>query len=207
MALLDLEALRRTPLVTSPFSYVVVPGFVPREAAQAIRQDFPEIPYAGLLPLEATSPGPGFNALVEELTGPALTTCFAEKFGLDLTGRPIMVTLRGRTQARDGRIHTDSEAKLITALIYFNEGWESQGGRLRLLRGPDDINDMVAEVPPELGTLIAFRRSGNSYHGHEPHIGVRRSVMVNWMNSGLAAQRELMRHRLSAQAKRILQYD
>lgn len=82
MALLDLEALRRTPLVTSPFSYVVVPGFVPRQAAQAMRQDFPEIPYPGLLPLEATSPGP------------ALTACLAEKFGLDLAGRAIIVALR-----------------------------------------------------------------------------------------------------------------
>jgi hypothetical protein len=77
---------------------------------------------------------------------------------------------------------------------------------LRLLRGPDDLNDVIAEVPPELGTLIAFKRSDKSYHGHEPYVGVRRYVMVNWMSSGLAAQRELMRHKLSAQAKKMLHY-
>jgi hypothetical protein len=203
MALLDLDALRRAPLATDPFSYVVVPGFLPRAAAAAVARDFPDISHPGLLPLEATAPGPAFSAMVKELTGLGLAACFAEKFGIDLAGRPTMVTVRGRTQARDGRIHTDSEAKLITALIYLNDEWESPGGRLRLLRGPDDLEDMVAEVVPALGTLVAFRRSQNSFHGHEPHIGVRRSVMINWMSSGLTAQRELMRHRLSAQAKKI----
>jgi SM-20-related protein len=204
MALLDLDALRRAPLTTDPFSYVVVPGFLPRAAAEAVARDFPAIAHPGLLPLEATTPGPAFNAMVEELTAPALAACFAEKFAIDLAGRPTMVTLRGRTQARDGRIHTDSVGKLVTALIYFNDEWENPGGRLRLLRGPDDLDDMADEVAPALGTLVAFRRSQKSFHGHEPHIGVRRSVMINWMSTGIIAQRELMRHRLSAQAKRFL---
>lgn len=206
MALLDLEAFRQAKLATEPFKYVVVPGFLRADTAQAVRQDFPEIEYPGLLPVEATQPRPGFAALISELTGPNVAAAFSEKFGLDLTGRPTMVTVRGRAQEKDGRIHTDSEAKLVTALLYFNEGWESQGGRLRLLRGPDDLNDVIAEVPPELGTLIAFKRSDKSYHGHEPYVGVRRYVMVNWMSSGLAAQRELMRHKLSAQAKKMLHY-
>ncbi len=65
---------------------------------------------------------------------------------------------------------------------------------------------MIAEVPPNLGTLIAFKRSDKSFHGHEPYVGVRRYVMINWMTSGLAAQRELMRHKLSAQTKKVLNY-
>ena len=44
----------------------------------------------------------------------------------------------------------------------FDDGWEADGGRLRLLRRPDDLNDMIAEVPPTAGTLIAFRRSDRS---------------------------------------------
>jgi hypothetical protein len=63
---------------------------------------------------------------------------------------------------------------------------------------------MIAEVPPDSGTLVAFRRADNSYHGHEPYVGVRRYVMINWMASSFAAQRELMRHRISAQAKRLV---
>jgi hypothetical protein len=174
--------------------------------AHKVSQDFPVIDSPGLLPLEATTPGPAFTAMINELTGPAVTAAFSEKFGVDLSDRATMVTLRGRAQDKDGRIHTDSTAKLVTALLYFNEGWEAPGGRLRLLRGPDDLSDMIAEVPPALGTLVAFKRSDNSYHGHEPFTGVRRYVMINWMTSGLAAQRELMRHKLSARAKKVLNY-
>jgi hypothetical protein len=206
MALINYTAFRQADLATEPFKYVVMPGFVQDCEAKSIRRDFPDIAYPGLLPVEATTAGPAFLALIDELTGPKLAAAFSEKFDVDLTGRPIMVTVRGRCQAKDGRIHTDSAAKLVTALLYFNDGWEAQGGRLRLLRGPNDLNDMIAEVPPELGTLVAFMRSDNSFHGHEPYVGVRRYVMINWMTSGIAAQRELLRHKLSAKAKKIMQY-
>lgn len=206
MTILDIDALRAAPLATEPFLYSVVPHFIRAEQAGAVRADFPSIEYPGLLPLEATSPGPLLKALVAELTGPAITAALSEKFAVDLTGRPTMITMRGRCQEKDGRIHTDSEAKLLTTLLYFNESWEAEGGRLRLLRGPDDVNDYLAEVPPNLGTLVAFKRSDKSYHGHEPFVGVRRYLMINWMTSGLAAQRELMRHKISAQAKKVLNY-
>src|SRR5947209_15008717 len=44
--------------------------------------------------------------------------------------RPSMVTVRGRAQRKDGRIHADSKSKLITVLIYMNATWEAPGGRL-----------------------------------------------------------------------------
>ncbi|EKN00588.1 MULTISPECIES: 2OG-Fe(II) oxygenase [unclassified Acidocella] len=206
MPILDLDRFARTKLTTAPFKHMVVSDFIAADQKQAVLRDFAAIDHAGLLPVEATRPGPSFTALIDELTGPALTLAVSRKFGIDLTDRPTMVTIRGRAQEKDGRIHTDSETKLITALLYFNEEWQSQGGRLRLLRTADDLNDIITEVPPSLGTLVAFQRSDNSFHGHEPFVGVRRYVMINWMASGFSAQRELMRHRLSAQAKRLLNY-
>jgi hypothetical protein len=181
-----------------------VPNFIRPADAAAIREDFPAIADPGLLPVEATLYGHRFGALIRELQSPAVARAFSEKFAIDLAGRPTMITVRGRCQAKDGRIHPDSEAKLVTALLYFNETWENQGGRLRLLRSATDLNDVIAEVPPDSGTLVAFKRSDCSYHGHEPYVGVRRYVMINWMASGFAAQRELMRHRLSAQVKRLM---
>jgi hypothetical protein len=203
MGLLYLDALRNAPLTTDPFTFAVVPGFVPPEQQAAIRRDFPDIAYPGLLPVEATRHGPHFAALIEELQSREVAAAFSEKFGIDLTGRATMITVRGRCAERDGRIHTDSESKVVTALLYFNESWEAGGGRLRLLRRPDDLQDMIAEVPPESGTLIAFRRSDRSFHGHEPFVGVRRYVMINRMASSFAAKRELLRHRISATAKRV----
>jgi len=202
MALLDLEAFRRAPVARDPFMFTVVPGFVQPAEAAAIRGDFPAIAYPGLLPVEATTFGPVFGALIEELQSEKVARAFSQAFDIDLVGRSTMITVRGRCQERDGRIHTDSTTKVVTALLYFNDAWEAEGGRLRLLRRADDLNDMIAEAPPNCGTLVAFRRSDCSFHGHEPFVGVRRYVMINWMASTFAARRELLRHRISAGVKR-----
>ena len=202
MPLLRLDALQEAPLTREPFYSTVVRDFVSPDDAVAIRQDFPDIGYAGLLPVEATRGGPRFAALIEALRGRDLARAMSEKFDIDVSDKSVMITVRGRCAERDGRIHTDSECKLVTALLYFNESWDAQGGRLRLLRRPDDLNDMIAEVPPDSGTLVAFRRSDCSWHGHEPFVGVRRYVMINWMASSFAAKRELFRHHVSAVAKR-----
>lgn len=204
MSILRLDALRQAHVTTDPFRFVVVPNFVDAAAAAAIRDAFPRIGAPGLFPVEATEFGPAFGALLAEMRGPALAAAFSTLFDIDVRERPMMVTVRGRCQERDGRIHTDSEAKLVTALLYFNDGWEARGGRLRLLRGPDDLNDMIAEVPPGLGTLVAFRRSDRSFHGHEPFVGVRRYVMLNYMANSFVAKKELLRHAVSARVKRGL---
>jgi SM-20-related protein len=203
MGFLDLEAFRRAPLTRSPFTFTVVPNILVPGALAQLKADFPVLAHPGLYPVEAAKGGPSFAALIEELSQEAVARAFSEKFEIDLVSRPLMITVRGRCQEKDGAIHTDTAAKLVTALLYLNEPWEAEGGRLRLLRGPSDLDDMIGEVPPEGGTLIAFRRSDASFHGHKPYSGVRRYVMFNWMANTLAARREIARHRLSAGVKRI----
>jgi hypothetical protein len=206
MSLIDLEAFRQAPLVREPLNFTVIKDVIRPADAVAIRADFPDIADSGLLPVEATHYGPKFRQLLDELKSEEVARAFSEKFGVNLVGRPQMITVRGRCAAKDGRIHTDTPTKLITVLIYFNEPWEAKGGRLRLLRSPTDLTDMIGEVPPECGTMIAFRRSDKSWHGHEPYEGVRRYVMINWMTSDFAAQREMFRHRLSARAKQAISF-
>jgi hypothetical protein len=114
-----------------------------------------------------------------------------------------MITVRGRCRASDGQIHTDSTSKVVTCLLYLNDPWGEAGGRLRLLRDPGNIDSTIAEVPPNGGTLVAFRRTDNSWHGHKPFEGERRYVMFNWVVSQAALDRELGRHKLSAKLKRL----
>jgi hypothetical protein len=204
MPLLDFEALQRAPLLREPFTFTVVRDAIRPADAAAIRDDFPQIEEPGLLPVEATLYGPLFRRLIEELKSEETARAFSEKFGVNLVRRPRMITVRGRCAAKDGRIHTDTATKLITVLIYFNDHWEAKGGRLRLLRSATDLDDIIGEVPPNLGTMIAFRRSDKSFHGHAPYEGVRRCVMINWMTSDFAATRELFRHRVSARAKQAM---
>ena len=128
---------------------------------------------------------------------------FAAKFDIDLEGRPVMITVRGHTRAKDGRIHTDSKSKLLTALIYFNDDWNAEGGRLRLLRSSSDLEDYAAEVPPDKGTLLAFRCTENAWHGHKPFVGQRRAIQLNWVNSRLMCWFEQGRHWQAAVTKPI----
>ncbi|WP_416899938.1 MAG: 2OG-Fe(II) oxygenase [Minwuia sp.] len=112
-------------------------------------------------------------------------------------------TVRGATQLKDGQIHTDSLSKLITVLIYLNPPWKDEGGRLRVLRCGDDLNDYAEEIEPSSGNLMIFRRSDRSWHGHEPFQGRRRTIQINWVTSQAVADRERKRHRVSATLKRL----
>jgi hypothetical protein len=202
--MLNLDAFGATPLIQEPFDYLVLPGFIKPEARAAINADFPLVEKPGSFPLSEVRYGPVFTALVDELRGPEVRQAFEEKFAIDLKGRPTMITVRGRCSERDGQIHTDSLSKLITVLIYLNPAWEEAGGRLRLLRSATDLDDVIAEIPPEEGTLVTFRRSDNSYHGHKPFTGPRRVIQLNWVVSNEVLRYETARHRVSAFFKRIL---
>jgi SM-20-related protein len=200
---LDLERFAATPLISDPFDHVIVPGFVRAAACAEIESDFPAIGSGGSYPAASLSGGANFDAFLGELESQAMRKAVEAKFGIDLTGRPTMVTLRGQSRARDGRIHTDSATKLMTALIYMNPVWEADGGRLRLLRDAEDIENYAAEVPPARGTLLIFRCTPNAYHGHKPFVGQRRSIQLNWLTSSAVLKRELTRHGLSAWTKRL----
>lgn len=205
---LDTAGFLATPLQTSPFPYLVMEGFVKPPAAAAARAGFPGFGFGGVVPAPTKqflgTLEPGFAALLAALRSAETTDAFARKFGVELSPDALMVTLRDRCRLQDGRIHTDSESKVVTALIYLNESWTAEGGRLRLLRRGDDIDDMIAEVPPLDGTLVTFRRTDNSWHGHKPHVGIRRYIMLNWMVDAAAARREIARHTMTAAWKRLL---
>jgi SM-20-related protein len=203
MAALNFEALRSTPTVPEPFPHLVVPRFVMSDSLVKIEGQYPRLDSPGSFPLDGLTYGPAFQTLLDELNGPKFRKLCEEKFQVDLTGRPTTITVRGRCGTRDGNIHTDSETKIITVLLYMNSGWEQSGGRLRLVRSPTDIEDVIVEVPPVEGTLVAFRRTDNSYHGHKPFIGPRRVIQFNWVTDCSAERRGIWRHRLSAWAKKL----
>jgi SM-20-related protein len=204
MQLFDLAALRAVPLAREPFEYFVLPGFVLPQAREAINAAYPRIDQPGSFPVRQLHYGPAFGSLIEALEGPEMRAIFEDKFGIDLTDRPTTITVRGRCGAKDGSIHTDTASKLLTVLIYLNPRWEGSGGCLRLLRSPTDLEDVIVEVPPVEGTLLAFRRSDNSWHGHKPFIGPRRVIQLNWVTGQGAARSQIFRHHVSAWFKRML---
>ncbi|HYM19195.1 MAG TPA: 2OG-Fe(II) oxygenase [Micropepsaceae bacterium] len=199
----DLSALEAAPVAKSPFPYLIVPGFLRAEARDRISADFPPIGHPGSFPLPSLNYGPAFASFVKDLESPEISLVVGRKLGLDLSSKPTMITVRGQSRAADGKIHTDSRTKLVTALIYMNDAWESPRGRLRLVRSADNLNDVVAEVPPERGTLLLFRNDANAWHGFEPYQGPRRVVQLNWVTSASVVRKEQRRHRISAFFKRL----
>lgn len=205
MSVLNFAALENTPLVSEPYEHLVVPGFISPECCEQINRDFPAIDQGGSFPLDSLTYGPNFAGLAEALLSTEMRNAFAQKFLMDLTGRPATLTVRGRTRQKDGQVHTDGASKLVTVLIYLNSGWGSDGGCLRLLR-TQNIDDVITEVRPEAGTLIAFRCRDNAWHGHKPFVGERRSLQLNWVMHEAAARNNIWRHRLSAFVKRVTSF-
>jgi hypothetical protein len=200
---IDLDAFEAAPAAREPFAYAMVPGFVKRAAMPAINADYPLVTHPGSFPLPTLKYGPAFAELMDAIQGPEFTRAVEKKLGIDLTGRPTMVTARGISAARDGQIHTDSRTKLVTVLIYMNNDWEAKTGRLRLLRGPGDLEDMIAEVPPDQGTLLVFKNEPHAWHGFHPFEGPRRMIQLNWVTDQGVVRREQFRHRVSAFFKRL----
>lgn len=192
MSLINIDALRAAQLQTDPFDFLVVPGFLDAATLARVNGDYPAIDTAANHALENLTYGASFAALMDELRSPALASVLGEKFGMELTALPTTVTVRKFCERTDGNIHTDHKSKVITVLVYFNEQWEHEAGQLRLLRSGDDIENYAAQVPPLGGTLLAFRRTNHSWHGHTRFVGERRMVQVNYLDQSplaIAAQR------------------
>ncbi len=201
--MLNLENVRQAQVSTKPFSYFLADNVLDAGTLAAVTRDFPQITQSGVFPLEELSAGKAFQNLIDDIKSADLETVVGNKLGVDLSGLPLMITVRGMCHRRDGRIHTDSEDKVVTCLLYLNEPWAEGSGRLRLLRNGRDIEDYITEIPPDGGTLVAFRRSDNSWHGHMPFEGPRRYVMFNWVRSEAALAKNVLRHRVSAGIKRL----
>jgi len=203
MTYLNLEALAAAPVAAKPFEYLILKDFVRPEQAAAIGRDYPVIDKAGSFTLEDVGVSGALAGLIAEMDGPAFRAAIEKKFHLNLSGYPTLFTVRGVCGEGDGQIHTDSKTKIVTVLLYLNEAWAPDGGRLRLLRNGDNLDDVIAEAPPDFGTLLAFVRSENSWHGHKPFAGPRRVLQMNWVTSNRSAAWHQFRHRVSAAVKRL----
>lgn len=203
LPLLDIDALRATPLKTEPYDYFVVPNFIRAAEFDKVISDFPHIASTGSIPPSELEIKGAFDQLLKELEGPELRKAIEEKFDLDLSDRPTMITVRGNCARNNGKIHTDTTSKIITVLLYMNQEWDKDGGRLRILRSGTDLNDVAEEVSPNGGTLLVFKRSDKSWHGHEPFEGPRRAIQLNWVTNDEVVAHEQRRHRFTMFLKRI----
>lgn len=201
--ILDFDAVRQAAVHTEHFPYFVLDNVFNSTAMTKLIKDFPLVKFPGSVHPDALSYGNSFKQLIEELNGDTLRALIEEKFDINLKDKPTMLTVRGHTRQKDGRIHTDTTSKLVTVLIYFNETWPHQAGRLRLLKDGDSLDHYFDEVTPTIGKLLAFKVTDNCWHGHHAHIGQRQSIQFNYMASKQEADREINKHRRSSKLKQL----
>jgi SM-20-related protein len=187
--LLDIESLRSAKPETDPIPFLVTPRFLKPAALEAVSRDFPKVSEPRNHGVKGLDYGPSFEKLLDELADPEWIRLLGEKLGVpDLADLPYNTTIRTYCEASDGHIHTDHWSKVVTVLIYPNREWTAEGGRLRILRSKTDLEDFVTEVTPSDGTMLAFRRTPRSFHGHHRHVGPRQLIQISWLRSNPIAR-------------------
>ena len=184
MKLLNIAAFENTPLQQDPFEFLIARDLMSAEALAQVNRDYPVIDRPANYRPDEVRYGPAFGQLLDELESADFQSAVERKFGVDLENTSRNLTVRKYSEASDGNIHTDHWSKVVTVLMYFNREWPHEGGRLRLLRSRDDIDDYAVETLPVGGTLLAFRRCNHSFHGYRRYEGERRMLQLNWVKSG-----------------------
>ncbi|HET7335670.1 MAG TPA: 2OG-Fe(II) oxygenase [Rhizomicrobium sp.] len=201
--ILNIAAIRACKARHEPYTYFMGDGVIAPQAFSDLGASFPKITATGFHPAEDMEFHGAFAQLIGEIQGPEFVSAVSDALGVDLTPYPQLITIRRVSAAHEGRIHSDSESKIATCLIYMNEGWLPPEGRFRVLRNNKSFDDYVVEASPEMGSIVAFRRADNSWHGHTPFVGERRVVQIAWVRSQADIDRKKKRHRLSGFFKNL----
>ena len=198
--MINIDLINNTPLKTQPFPYFSIEQSILEEKLADLIQDFPSITRGGSFNKEDLELSANYEALHDALDSQDFRQALSEKFDVDVTGSPLMLTYRGFSRTKDGRVHTDSKTKLLTILIYFNDGWSAETGKLRILNS-DDMNDIAEEVNPTAGCMIAFKVTDNCWHGYPSFEGTRNAIQVNFLASEAASKKHKFFHKISAKLK------
>ena len=155
--------------------------FLDNPSTIALSEDFPDIKSGGSIPPSSINLKKTIKKLISDLESQEMKNILEEKLNVDLSNSEIVTTLRGYSRKKDGKIHTDSKSKIITLLLYLNESWEYDTGKLRMLKNEENLDDFIKEIPATLGSIVAFKVTENCFHGFLPFEGKRKSIQMNYV--------------------------
>jgi SM-20-related protein len=205
---LELDALSRVRLGDPPHRWGYLESALAPAAAAELRATFPItgfwclrhhdgekdmsfrlrclVPLGGDRAIEPASLSPAWLALVDELMSDAYRDAFADAIGRPLDEHALELSAwRWGPEAHLGP-HADIPRKLASQVFYFNEDWDrAWGGCLQILRS-DDPRDVIAELPPTLGSASIVVRSDSSWHAVPPvgaeAVEERLSLVATWQH-------------------------
>jgi hypothetical protein len=201
-SIIDYTAIEKAEVQKTPYPFFGIDNVFAESSHEALLKSFPLIAHGGSLPLESIEVKGELARLIEEIKSEQFRTLLGRKFSVDLHDKPIVITARGYSREKDGKIHTDSKTKLITVLLYVNNGWDSANGRLRMLNS-NRIDDYAAEFSSSIGQMIAFKVTDNCWHGYQSYEGQRQSLQINYLVEEKYTKHHVYRHKLSAFFKKL----
>tara|TARA_B100001559_G_scaffold160303_1_gene134515 strand:- start:206 stop:832 length:627 start_codon:yes stop_codon:yes gene_type:complete len=203
MQLLDKNQLNLAKVDNNFFPYFHVENALSNflDSSDLVK-DFPDIDSGGSFPSDNLKEG-DIKKLVEELEGDEFKAILENKLGVNLKDAEVITTLRGFSRFKDGKIHTDSQSKIVTVLLYLNKNWDNEIGNLRLLKKNNDLDNYIQEISSEYGNLVAFKVTDNCWHGFMPFEGKRLSIQLNYIYPKSLNMHKI-RHKLSASFKKLI---
>jgi len=208
--MLDLGALREARLGDPPHRWGYLRQALGAEAARALRETFPGSGYwslrrhdgekamdlrlrclvalGGAEPAGADSLPPAWRAFTEELLSDGYRDAFAEALGISLDDHLLEVSAWRWPPDAFLDPHVDLERKLASQVFYFNDGWDPDWGGCLDILGSEDPEDVVARLPPALGSASIVVRSDSSWHAVQRVRAAAReerlSVIATWQHPG-----------------------
>jgi len=203
MLFLNEEKLNLAKVKKEFFPYFHVENALSQELDSLdLINDFPDIESGGSFPSDDLEEG-FIKQLVQELEGNEFKSILENKLDIDLQETEVITTLRGYSRERDGKIHTDSQSKVLTVLLYLNKDWKNRIGNLRLLKENNNLEDYIQEISSEYGNLVAFKVTDNCWHGFIPFEGKRLSIQLNYIYPESLISHKF-RHKFSSALKKLL---
>ena len=203
MKLIDSEKLSKASINKDFFPFFHVENiFFDEIDSDSIIKDFPDINDGGSFHVDAIPAGESIRKLIEELESEEFKRILEIKFNINLDEAKVVTTLRGFSRKKDGKIHTDSKTKILTVLLYLNLNWPKNKGNLRLLKGNNNLDEYIKEIPCTFGSLVSFKVTDKCWHGFKPYEGKRLSIQLNYIYPKALSFHNL-RHKLSSYLKSI----
>ena len=182
MQLINNKKLSKAKVNKEFFPFFYVDNiFLDNIDTQSVINDFPNITHGGSFHVSAVPSGKLIKQLVNELESDEIKAILEEQFNVNLDEAKVATTLRGYSRKKDGKIHTDSKTKILTILLYLNKDWQDSNGNLRLLKENNNLEDYIKEIPCSFGSLVAFKVTGNCWHGFKAYEGKRLSIQLNYI--------------------------
>tara|TARA_Y100000590_G_scaffold136961_1_gene156739 strand:+ start:257 stop:865 length:609 start_codon:yes stop_codon:yes gene_type:complete len=201
--MLNFELIKKAEINSEfyPF-FTVQDAFLNKQDHQKISADFPNIDKGGSFPSDSVLYGESIQSLLDSLEGDQMRNILESKFQVDLKDKPVVSTFRGYSRMKDGKIHSDSNTKIITVLLYLNKNWDRSSGLLRMLKEKDNIENYITEIPASMGSMVAFKVTNNCWHGFIPYEGKRCSIQLNYLYKE-ALSKHTIRHKISSFFKKL----